>query len=748
MTLKPALLATTLLSVGLLGWAVWGARLAPRTDSQKNTSASVHLPLNTERRPPTASAPVTRTAQTSSLRPNFVVVVLDDGDFAMLHDTDWQAEFPNIARLARNGIAFTNCHVTTPKCCPSRASFFRGQYASKLGVTGNNSDPHISNGFPGGYLPYRERGYDRDDLPVWLRESGYRTMLVGKYLHNDFDYEVPPGWDDFYYSLGNVYFGTSRFTTATDPLGSRSRLADAEYRTRIESRDACKLIDAHLQATADAAQPFFLYLAPLAPHDPASGRPRVESRYADIGTVRPRSQSENFNEADFADKPSELQRIALLDAESQGALAALHRERVLSVKSVDDLVGDVVQTLGKHELLDETYIFFTSDHGYLLGEHRVIGKGVPYQEASRVPLFVSGPGVAAGVTSDHLLAHFDVTATMLELAEVPRPEFLDAKSFVPLLAQPHAIPADQWRHSVLLEHWESSNFPGGRIDTAYIALRTYSESYVEWAQGETEYYDLLADPDQLENRILDVPASAREFLSGMMRIHREDNRAPFATTAGAFGGDQPTIPANSQIFGYADDDTGVQRVRIVVWDPSTGTFWNGTRWQLQYTQLVPEVTRENGLLTRWQYRLNLANQLQVPLARVLVAARSVGLDGKVSASAPATAFTIDAAPPETTLNRPQPNDVLGNPARIHGNSSDNVQVSRVQLTIRNLDDQRYWNGADWQATRAVIDQRVATTGRWHYFPTLPPGRYGVWVRAFDSAGNYDLTPASAVFTVK
>ena len=108
--------------------------------------------------------------------------------------------------LAQSGIKFTNLHATTPFCAPSRAALFRGQYAFSTGVKVNQPDTATSNGFTGGYSEFVDRGYDTDELGVWMRNAGYRTMHVGKFHHHNFDNRVPPGWDEFRLTGGARYW--------------------------------------------------------------------------------------------------------------------------------------------------------------------------------------------------------------------------------------------------------------------------------------------------------------------------------------------------------------------------------------------------------------------------------------------------------------------------------------------------------------------------------------------------------------
>ncbi len=166
---------------------------------------------------------------------------------------------------------------------------------------------------------YKAGGYEKDDLSVWLQRAGYHTMLVGKYLHDGYDFVVPPGWDDFYCSLGNKYFGTSRFTTKLRATGSHSRLPDDEYRTTVEANDAQWLIEQHVLSPTESSQPFFLYLAPLAPHDPAPNAPAIAPQNLDDWTDLHVPREANFNEPDISDKPSAIASLPSLTTEQETA---------------------------------------------------------------------------------------------------------------------------------------------------------------------------------------------------------------------------------------------------------------------------------------------------------------------------------------------------------------------------------------------------------------------------------------------
>ncbi len=271
-------------------------------------------------------------------------------------------------------------------------------------------------------------------------------------------------------------------------------------------------------------------------------------------------------------------------------------------------IWDTLQSLGQ---LDNTYFIVTSDHGFCLGQHRVIGKDVAYDESTRVPLFVCGPGVSPAQEANHLLAHFDVTATVLELAGAERPDNLDAKSFVPLLTSAASIPAETWRTGILIEHWESVSLGGTPADTTYTALRLYDQMYVQWADGENEYYDLRVDPSELQNEIESLPSTAEELFDGLMRIMKQDHTPPLATVVRSNSPGNSLLGLNSKIFGYGADDTGLKRIALIVRDPLTNRYWDGASWQSTYVR----ARAANLTARRRHHRMALRFQLEPKSSR-------------------------------------------------------------------------------------------------------------------------------------
>jgi N-acetylglucosamine-6-sulfatase len=178
------------------------------------------------------------------------------------------------------------------------------------------------------------------------------------------------------------------------------------------------------------------------------------------------------------------------------AFEVRHRKRVRSLRAVEDMVELVVKVLQETGRLSNTYIVYTSDNGFQVGQHRLGGKTTAYEEAIRVPLIVRGPGVPVGRRIEQLVLNNDLAPTLAALAGVKAPSYSDGRSFLPLLADSN-LP---WRRSFLIERRETERheLTGAAI---FDAIRTSDWTYVEYGNGERELYDLHQDPFQLDNRV-------------------------------------------------------------------------------------------------------------------------------------------------------------------------------------------------------------------------------------------------------
>ena len=429
-------------------------------------------------------------------RANIVFILSDDEDAAA------HAFMPKTKQLLHDrGTTLQNFFVTYALCCPSRASILRGQYPHNTKVESNN--PPV-----GGYQRFLNRGLEQATIGTWLQSAGYRTVFAGKYLNGYGESgipPVPPGWNTWYGSMGTQPAQGYDYDLNENGTIVHYGSAPQDFLTDVLTAKAVAAIH---QAAADKV-PFFLYLAPASPHFPAAFAPRHAGLFS--GTALP--MLPNFNEADVSDKPLVIRSRPLLTTADIANLTRVYQDRLRSLQSVDDLVDSVVSALSADGLLDNTWIFYMSDNGYFLGEHRGLqGKNFPYEEDLRVPFVVRGPHVPPGVVLDEIGLNIDLAPTFAEIAGVSPTIAVDGRSMVPLLTGGAA----GWRQSFEAERGpadttvsESSNPGGGQLEpgdaaerfagSGWNAIRTGRWKYVEWGNGDRELYDLTADPYELAN---------------------------------------------------------------------------------------------------------------------------------------------------------------------------------------------------------------------------------------------------------
>jgi len=407
-------------------------------------------------------------------RPNIILIMSDDEDVRI------HRYMPKTKALIEDqGVAFDNYFVTYSFCCPSRATALRGQYAHNHRIEGNVLPS-------GGARKFRALGHDQSTIATWLQGAGYYTGLYGKYM-NEYEPEqetyIPPGWNDWY-AAGHDYYD---YVLNENGKHVRYGQRPEDYLTDVIARHTT----AAIRRVAESDQPFFFVVTPYAPHGPATAAPRHANLFTDTPYPRPGA----FNEADVSDKPSIIRDLPKLNAEQIAWIEDHYRARLRALQAVDDMVESIVDALKDTGELDNTYIVYTSDNGWHLGEHRQLyGKTTAYEEDIRVPFVMRGPGVPRGARLTPFVLNNDLAPTFAALAGVTPPSFVDGRSFLPLLEDP-----DQpWRQSFAIERRqrESLELVG---PASFYALRTFDWTYVEYANGERELYDLKADPDQRQN---------------------------------------------------------------------------------------------------------------------------------------------------------------------------------------------------------------------------------------------------------
>jgi arylsulfatase A-like enzyme len=417
-----------------------------------------------------ATSPV---ATAEDIRPNIVLITTDD---MTDYDLKWMPETRRL--LGEQGFEFTDFLSPHPLCCPARAEILTGQYAQNNGV-------HTNDGEWGGTALV-----DPDNnVGAWLQDAGYQTAFVGKWLNHFDDFPVA-GWDHFNYSETGTY-APYGFKYSEEPTSIENEYtADYVGRKTIEYSDEF-----------GGEAPFFIWASQVAPHGMTlpSGKfvgaiPADRHKTLYPNAQPPSLSKPSFNEPDVSDKP----RFARQTKVDRAKVIDKFRNRIRSLRAVDEQVGNLMVSLEAAGEVDNTVIIFTSDNGYLLGEHRLFGKNVLYEEALQVPLLLRGPGVTVG-SSAETMTIVDVAATVTDLADAVPGRVLDGRSMMPVLA------GQEPGHGRTL-------IQAGDVERkwSFRGVRTSRFTYVEHTNA-VELYDRRSDPYQLQNVAANRPRAMARF---------------------------------------------------------------------------------------------------------------------------------------------------------------------------------------------------------------------------------------------
>jgi arylsulfatase A-like enzyme len=380
-------------------------------------------------------------------RPNVILLMTDDQTLEEMRALPRTASW-----IAGRGTNFTRAHISYPLCCPARATTLSGRYMHNTGVRGNSAPS-------GGWEAFRGGGTEARALPVWLRDAGYYTVQIGKYMngYNGSPPPVPPGWDEWYgkYSEydealhgGRIYFGY-RFLEDPPavggvpcPSGAPANPGEAftchygfdadDYQTDVIRDKAVEAIH-RLGGDVDPKRPFFLNVWFNAPHAPYVPAPRHAGHFASLPIETPAGSNENK----VSDKPRFLRRLPKLGKAKLDGIVNRRRARLEMLLSVDEAVDAIAKALDEENELNNTYLIFVSDNGYFNGEHRIRqGKYLPHEPSTHVPLMISGPGIPAGGASEELVSNVDIAETIRQAtgasAQLPQ----DGRTLLPFAANP------------------------------------------------------------------------------------------------------------------------------------------------------------------------------------------------------------------------------------------------------------------------------------------------------------------------
>lgn len=415
----------------------------------------------------------------TATRPNILVILTDDQQYdAAGFDGNPVIRTPSIDRLAERSLRFSNANVVFALCSPSRAAILTGRYGSANGVLELDSELH-----PG-----------EQSLAQYLKQAGYRTGMSGKW-----HLPIPPdslGFDFYNYFYSNGTYYGRRIVDMGDTLHPQ---------IHCDAYCADRSLDFIRQQT-QPDQPFFLFHCTQTPHMdhrhrwPAQDSTKALYRVGEMPVPANRLD-------DLQEKPPYLQQVRnrtqalTYGYPDSSAIQAHTRDYYAVITEMDDFIGRILEELDKQGIADNTYVFFLSDNGWMLGDHGFTSKVLPYRPSTRIPFMVKGPGIPAG-TRDELVANIDLVPTILEMVGLAVPGKVQGKSIRPLFAGTEAAAV---REALV---YEGLGFYGGAKPNLTVITKDfrYIETYDNDSLSTVNYrelYDQQHDPAEVHNLAAD-----------------------------------------------------------------------------------------------------------------------------------------------------------------------------------------------------------------------------------------------------
>ncbi|TWT56565.1 sulfatase [Allorhodopirellula solitaria] len=413
-------------------------------------------------------------------RPNVLFIAVDDlNDWVGCLGGNPDAQTPNMDEFAKQSTLFRNAHCQVALCNASRTSVMTGMYASTTGVYGNSSKQA------------RPAYRSAEQMPLWFREHGYRTMCMGKIYHNDHGKKAywdevgpktlrwgpePPDGRQF----ANKFGGRAKDSLAWAAL-------DIE---RGEMPDEQIAAWAKQQLNKDHQKPFFLALGFYKPHTPMTAPKRYFDQFERDKLTMPEVRKNDLDDVPEIGRRWVLDRQELIADDAVDQFSPTYRRELVHayhacVALTDDCIGQVLSHLKNSSYANDTIVVLWSDHGWHLGEKRHWRKWMPWEESTRSFLAVRVPGLSAeGEVCDRTVGLIDIFPTLTELCEIEAPDQLEGESFRDLLTNPQAT----WTRPAL-----TSTKAGNHT------VRSERWRYIRYRDGSEELYDHSEDPNEWTN---------------------------------------------------------------------------------------------------------------------------------------------------------------------------------------------------------------------------------------------------------
>ena len=409
-------------------------------------------------------------------RPNFIIIYTDDQrQDAVGFSGNHVIKTPSIDRMASKGMQFTNANVVFSLCSPSRAAVLTGRYGSANGVLHLDSD-----------LNQNEK-----TIASYLKEVGYRTAISGKW---HLGREPKNAGFDFYtfFKANGTYYGRTIFD-----MGEK-------VKSEIHCDEYCvnRSID-FLKDAVSKDQPFFLFHNTQLPH--MNGKLIWDAKQETLDKYNQEEMPVAKNRFDnLENKPEYLKtvrnRVKALDYGYPDSIAIQKhtKDYYAVISEMDNALGRLFKTIEELDLMENTYIFFMSDNGWMLGEHGFTSKVLPYKPSTWVPAFVLGPDVKSKINKSIVL-NIDMAPTILELAGLECPENIHGRSFSGLLTGEK----QETREAFIYEGL--GNYGGAKPNLTVVSKDfRYTETYEDESLGTIifrELYQQIKDPNEMDNLV-------------------------------------------------------------------------------------------------------------------------------------------------------------------------------------------------------------------------------------------------------
>ena len=419
-------------------------------------------------------------AQAKPKQPNFVFF-LGEGQ---RHDAlsiagNTILKTPNHDRIGREGMMFRNAFCTNALCAPARATLLTGLYSRSSGALSNE---HLNVPLP-------------TDIPLFtdlLREAGYEIAIVGKvHIHNGVEER---NWD-YYFGHNNP---SNNYANPFFKEGHNGKVGEEQQFKNVYPDDLAVTRALDWLQSRKSSKPFCLLVWFVAPHEPFFRARRHFDLYRETVIPKPATFDDDLKgypgkPAGFVDAHNKLGTTPTHEA--CGSLEGLVKDYYAGLVAVDENIGRVFDHLEKNQILDDTAIIHSSDHGFFLGEWRLFDKRLMHEPSIRVPMMIRYPKrVPAGTVRNEAVLDLDIAPTILDLAGVAAPAHMEGKSMISLAAAANPTFRKEWYY----QYYEWPNPEGVRPHRG-IRTEQFKLIHYEMEPQEFELYDLAHDPGETQN---------------------------------------------------------------------------------------------------------------------------------------------------------------------------------------------------------------------------------------------------------